>query len=321
MFEPSNFYIDDGLESVGTSLVDISDETPEETSYRRLAEESWRKYLNLRRRANRRVPQSTFFELQPHGRGVRPAAMSGPNRPAVPLPMGNLAQSGHSVDANPLHPPADPPRLDQPTNDTNREGFTDVPPAQTDGLLGEAAGGVSRQPNPTVRHSPNIINVRGQDRTQELLRVIEEGPRNGVPTTEGNRSIRETVNQSFQSARQAVGDTLRQCASPFRHLNGASNTAAVRPRQHAEPAGHLQASTSGGARASVHFSRAQLEIQPNESARQDSRGAIPRPTPRRPTGVDLSERDIASLSIRRGLGQPPSGQDPRNQPPVQQPIS
>ena len=47
MFEPSNFYIDDGLESVGTSLTDISDETPEETSYRKLAEESWRKYLNL----------------------------------------------------------------------------------------------------------------------------------------------------------------------------------------------------------------------------------------------------------------------------------
>ena len=49
MFEPTNFYIDDGLEDIGTSLVDLSDETPEETSYRRLAEESWRKYLNLRR--------------------------------------------------------------------------------------------------------------------------------------------------------------------------------------------------------------------------------------------------------------------------------
>ena len=95
MFEPTNFYIDDGLEDIGTSLVDLSDETPEETSYRRLAEESWRKYLNLRRRANRRVPLSTFYELQPHGRGSRPVAMAGLDRPRVPLPMGNTAQSGH----------------------------------------------------------------------------------------------------------------------------------------------------------------------------------------------------------------------------------
>ena len=47
MLEPTTFFIDDGLEpsNVGTSLAELLDDTPEEASYRRLAEESWRKYL------------------------------------------------------------------------------------------------------------------------------------------------------------------------------------------------------------------------------------------------------------------------------------
>ena len=98
MSEPGTFFIDDELEpqNSGTSLIDTV-ETPEETFFRTLAEESWQKYQFLRRRATRQTPRSHFFELQSHGRGFRPAVMSG-NQPSVPLPMGNMASgsSGNS---------------------------------------------------------------------------------------------------------------------------------------------------------------------------------------------------------------------------------
>ena len=106
MSEPVTYYIDDGFEpsNSGTSLGDISDETPEETALRILAEESWQRYQFLRRRVTRTAQQSHFFELQPHGRGFRPAAMGSTNRPAVPLPTGNSAPTGHSEEASTLQP-------------------------------------------------------------------------------------------------------------------------------------------------------------------------------------------------------------------------
>ena len=98
MSKPGTFFIDDKLEpqNSGTSLID-TDETPVETFSRTLAEESWQKYQFLQCRATRQTPQSHFFELQSHGRGFRPAVMSG-NQPSVPLPMGNMASgsSGNS---------------------------------------------------------------------------------------------------------------------------------------------------------------------------------------------------------------------------------
>ena len=324
MSEPGTFFIDDELEpqNSGTSLIDTV-ETPEETFFRTLAEESWQKYQFLRRRATRQTPRSHFFELQSHGRGFRPAVMSG-NQPSVPLPMGNMA-SGSSGNSGAPGAAAQGGQSSELNSTSQISGHT----AREGNTLGEAAGGpqgavggvpsrppgASNSANRTVRSSANIFN--DPERQEQILRVINEGPRNINQSLDGdqaNRSIRESI----QRAGQAVGDAFRQCAnaSPFRQPGTSGQSAQQQALAQLvagsrDPGSAIQLNTGAQAntRPSVHFSSAQINIEPSDSssasrnsqegavamARGDPRGAIPR------TGVQPPLQQPS-----RSSSQPPS---------------
>ena len=293
MSEPITYYIDDGFEpsNSGTSLVDISDETPEETALRILAEESWRRYQILRRRVTRTAQQSHFFELQPHGRGFRPATMGSTNRPAVPLPMGNSAPPGRS-EASTLQPLPDgavggtaveAPHV-IPEADAAAQGHIAAVAA-----LANAPGGAGPTGNRTNRNSPNFFN--DQHRTENVLRVIDEGPRGGnqsADADQANRSIRDTLRRTVAQTGQVVGDAFRHCAnaSPFRQPGASTRRSPVNAGSQGTVGADLAAAVrpdlvgDAGPAGSVHLSRAQIEIHPSASgrtARNDPRGAFIRP--------------------------------------------
>ena len=289
MSEPvETYFLDDGFEpsNSGTSLVDISDETPEETALRILAEESWQRYQFLRRRATRRTPRSHFFELQPHGRGFRPAAMGSTNRPTVPLPMGDSAPTGDSEDVSTLNPVQDGAVGGTAPEVPHTNPMADAAAQGTDGTSGVAAG-TGQSDNRSNRSSPNFFN--DQNRTQQVLRVIDEGPRGGnqsVNSDQGNRSIRESLQRAVAQTGQAVGDAFRHCAnaSPFRQPGAPTHPSPQDARSqgalaaNSGPAIQLDLAGHGGPRASVHLSRAQIDIHhaAGTRTRNDSRGAFPR---------------------------------------------